>query len=156
GQSFEKVDHGAAGIVERAAFVHFGEKFQNARVVPVLSGAGEPVGFLGFDQCLVESAGRLGGKHGCQHLHGGKVFVSAGANVIDGTDDADLADAAEHDGALAVLRRFFGVGGVQLTRGPFQGAEVFADVGEGVALVEVAGNHEHGVVGLVVFAIEGL
>ena len=51
--------------------------------------------FLGQDEGLVEPPPRLVIEEVGEYLAGGEVLVSGGSDVVDGTDRADLADAAQ-------------------------------------------------------------
>jgi hypothetical protein len=74
--------------------------------------------------------------------------------VVRDADDADITGAPQPDVALAVLDGLDGVGRRQRARRLGQRAELLLDVGKRGRLVELAGDQEDGVVGLVVLLIE--
>ena len=61
-----------------------------------------------------------GSKDAGQDLHGRELGMRAGGHVIEQADQADVADPAQGDDPLAVLRGLLGVGRGQLAVGPGQ------------------------------------
>ena len=112
-------------------------------------------GLLGLDQGLVEPPRGLGIEDVAQDLHRGELGMRGGRDVIEQADQPDVADPAQRDESLAVLRRLLGVGLRELAVGLGQRAKVFRDVFKCFLFVELAGDDEHGVVGLVEFLVEG-
>ena len=86
----------------------------------------------------------------------GEVGVRAGRHVVHRVGELHVADAAQDHAALAVLGRLDGVGGPQHPCRLRDGAEGLRDRGERPAGVELAGDDQHRVVGLVVVAVERL
>ena len=78
---------------------------------------------LAVDQRFVKPAGRLHREYAGQNLERGGIFVRTGGDMVGGVHDADLAHATQDDVALAILRRFVGIGGVELSLRPGDGAE---------------------------------
>ena len=111
-----------------------------------------------LDERLVESARRLVGEPLGRELQRHEVRVRAGRHVIRGHEDLDVADAAHGDLALAVLHRLDRCRSSASSRvGLRDRAEVFArSASSALALVELAGDDEHGVVGLIVLLVERL
>ena len=75
-------------------------------------------GLLVVHQRLVEAAGGGVAEDGREHVERRGVGMRAGRAVVDDHDLLVIADAAQGDGALAILGRLFGVGLVELPRGP--------------------------------------
>ena len=74
--------------------------------------------------------------------------------MIDGHETLGIADAAQGDGALAILGGFDGVGLFERAGGLGNGAEERRHLGQRLGLVELAGDGQQRVIGLVVFLIK--
>ena len=106
------------------------------------------MGLPSFVQLFVKQAGWFETKHVVEHLPLESACAAAG--MVDGADDADLADA-ESTTVFAVLRWFF----AQSCRAARFSRRNIGDVGSGW-LSSNFGNDQHRIVGLVMFAVEGL
>ena len=113
-------------------------------------------GELLLHQGLVQAPGRGVAEDQGEQVEGGVVGMAAGRGVIQRGDQAGLAGAPQGDLAFAVLRRVLRVGGRQHARRLRDRAEMPGRQRQRVGRVEVAGDHQHGVVGLVVGAVERL
>src|ERR1035438_1554461 len=98
---------------------------------------------------VMERSPSWGGSPGCNFFG-----VGSGGNVIDGQDALRIADAAEGDGALPILGRLDGVRLFEGAGGLGNGAEEGGYLGERFGIVELAGDGEQRVIGLVVFLIK--
>ena len=151
-----------AGIVEAAVLRHLGEGGDQSRLG---QGPGECAGTggeLGVDERLVLAAADVGTEDFAEDGDGREVGMRAGDGVVRQHDQLHVADAPQHGDALAVLRRLLGVRLVQqhsVAERPHRArnaAELVLDELERPGVVEPAGDDEHGVVGLVVLAVEDL
>ena len=113
-----------------------------------------------LDDILVEPACRLGRQQVGKNLHGGVLGVGAGRDVVRRHGKLEVAYPAQRDGTFAVLG---GLGGVRLEElvgpravGARDDAELLLDDLDCPCGLEAAGDDEHGVVRLVVLAVEGL
>src|ERR1043166_896353 len=113
-------------------------------------------GLFGLDERLVEAARGLGAKDTGEHLKRGRVFVGGGGDVVRDVDGADVADASQHNGALAILRRLFGPGRAQFARRAWNRAEILLHPAERFWLFEFPGDNEDDVVRLIILPVEGL
>ncbi len=147
-------DH-VADLGERPVLADVGRDLEDAGVVEDLGVRGDAGGQLGLDQGLIEPAGRGGDEGVGQDLQRGEVGVVPGGDVVHRAEDRHVADAPEGHRPLAVLGGLLGVGRPELAGRPRQGAEVLADQLERPGRVELAGDDEHGVVRLVILAVEG-
>ena len=116
-------------------------------------GARDP---FGRDQFFVQSPAWCVAQDLGQHLRGGKVGVGTGSDVVAHINQGVAAHAAQGDDTFAVLRRVECVGGAEHAAGLGQRCKVPRDLGQGVCDLELAGDDERGVVGLVVMLVEGL
>ena len=82
---------------------------------------------LGLNQRFIESATWLVRQDVGQKIDGGKLRITAGRNVIHGSNHLSICDAANHGCTIAVLRRLDGVSLVDRRFGLFQYTEVFLD-----------------------------
>ena len=135
---------------------YLGQDHQHARVTTGLGSDRDAAGLPGVHQGLIQPPGGRQGQDVGQDLEGREIAVAGRGNMVNGAHQADLADAAQHHGALAVLGRFLGVGFLQASCRPGQHAEVPGDQRQGPGLVEMPGDDEESVVGLIILAIKGL
>ena len=91
-----------------------------------------------------------------ERADGDGIRMRARNRVIEDADELRVADAAQRDAALAVLHGLFGVEARQRARGLRDRAEALRDPAERLVRIELAGDDEHGVVRLVVRAVERL
>ena len=106
---------------------------------------------LAFDERLVQAAGGLDRHDFAQRLEGRSQSGCAPRHVWNNAPSAlRAADAAQRDRALAVLHRLDGVELRQRPRRPWDRAERLGDRRERRVGVELAGDDQHRVVGLVV------
>jgi hypothetical protein len=155
GESFDGLEQGLLGGVDGliGRELHDGER--SAGVVFIVGAHGGGDGLLGIDERLVEAAGLRRAEdlgHDVERRH---VGMERGGNVVRRHDALHAPDAAENDGALAFLGGFDGVGRGELALRTRQGAHGGGHCGEGLRLVELAGDDEVGVIGLVVLLVEG-
>ncbi len=110
----------------------------------------------GGDERLVQPARGLRAEDLGEEVDGDEVRVSSRRDVVHRIDELHFADAPQDYRALAVLRRLDGVRDLQATAGLRDRPERPCDRRERARLVELSGDHEHRVVGLVVVAVERL
>ena len=110
--------------------------------------------FFGFHQSLVKLATRLAGHQILEDTNCWEVRVRAGGDVVSCSHKADISDAPEDDRSFAILRRFFRVGFVQFTIGMLKRSEVLEDQFEGFGSVKFTRHNQHGIIGLVMLAVE--
>jgi hypothetical protein len=82
--------------------------------------------------------------------------MAGGDHVVGHHHVLSRAHAAQRHEAFAILRRLDGVSGFQLARGPGNLAHGIGHELQGLRFVDAPGNHQHGVIGLVILVIEGL
>ena len=154
-ERFERFHQGVAHRVER--FRRAGRRSEKeAGIVRVIRAGGRAGGQLRFDQGLVKPAvGRLR-DDAAQQTQRCPVGVRGRRDVIRHARRADRANPAQRDRAFAVLRRFLGVGGIELARRFRDRAEVFFHEGEGLRLLELAGHDQHDVIRLIILLVKGL
>ena len=109
-----------------------------------------------LDQALVQAPRRGVAHHDGQHFHGRKVGVRRGRAVVADIEQRRAADAPQGDGALAVLHGVERVELGQLARGLLDHGEVLRHPAQHLVGIELAGNNQRGVVGLVILAVERL
>ena len=90
-----------------------------------------------------------------QHVDGRVIGVRAGGNAVHGADQLGVAGAAQHHAAFSVLDGLRGIGRDQLAFGTRQRAEMLLHQGQHLLLLDPPAHQQHGVVRLVVHAIEG-
>jgi hypothetical protein len=113
--------------------------------------------FLGLDERLVEAArGTVVGQNLRRQLHGREIGVRPRRHVIADHDVLHLADSAQRDRALAVLRRLVRVDRRQRALRLWNRCEQLADEAKGLGFVDLARHDEDGVVRLVVRPVERL
>ena len=103
-----------------------------------------------IDQSLIEAARGTVSEDTGEDIERGVIGVGTGGAVIDHHQFLAIADAAEADGPLAILGGFDGIGFLESAGGLGYGAEEVRYHGEGLGLVELAGNDEKCIIGLVV------
>ena len=108
-----------------------------------------------FDQRLVEPPCRLG-RHQChQHLDRRRIGVGSGGDTVGREQDLAVANPAHGHFALAVLG---GLDCPQFGQFPSRAghlAEVVSNPGQRLGAVNLARHQQHGVVRLIVSAVEG-
>ena len=154
GQAFDGLEQNLAGLVERLIELEAGGGDDEAGVVQFFHSHAGADGLLVIDQGLVEAAGGAVAEHAGEHVERGGIGVGAGGNVIERHEALGIADAAQGDGAFAVLRGLVGVGLFERAGGLGNGAEELGDQGEGLGLVELAGDGQQRVIGLVILLVE--
>ena len=104
----------------------------------------------------MQAPGRRLGQHHAEQLDGGEVGVGGRRRVVAQGGRGRAAAAADRHAALAVLHRVDGVETRPRLARLGQRAEGLLDPGQGLCRLELAGDDECGVVGLVVQLVEGL
>ncbi len=105
---------------------------------------------------LVQPPAGLRNENVRQHRDRRRFRVRSRWDVVHCPGPANFANASDRDESLALLRGLFCVGVGQFSRGARYRAKVLDDVLLRRSLVKLPGNDQHGVVWLVVLAVEGL
>ena len=96
---------------------HLGREIEQARVAELERPGRGRRGQTALDQPPVEAARGSVAEHVGEQLDGGEVRVRAGGHVVSGGGELHVADPAQGDRALAVLRRLLRPGRGQLAPG---------------------------------------
>src|ERR1035441_8464571 len=110
GQAFDGLEQDLARFVERLVHLQADGGDEEAGVVEFLHFHGGADSLLVIHEGLVEAARGVVAENAGEDLKRGGVGVGSGGDVIDGHETLRIADAAEGDGALAILGGFDGVG----------------------------------------------
>ncbi len=111
-------------------------------------------GELGIDESLVKAACLGFAKNGGEHFEWCDIRMQSSGNVIDSNHLLGSSDAAQDHFTLALLSGLHGVGLGDDAIGPGNLAQGVCDEGECLGLVELAGDYDVGIVGLVVLLVE--
>ena len=159
-QAVQGGQHRRLGLGQRILFAHLGAHQHRARFAQLKREHRGGRREAGLHHVFVEAAGGLGVEQVGKHLHCRELLVRTGRHMVDGHQQLRVAHAPQSDRTFAILRGFRRVGGEQGVGagalGTGDGAEGFFDHGHRALLVETAGHHQHGVVRLVVLAVEAL
>ncbi len=107
-------------------------------------------------QRLVEASGGRDGQHVAQHVERDKVRMRAAHRVVHHAEKFRPAGAAQRHRPLAVLHGLLGVDRRQRARGLRDRPEILDDETKRRVGIELAGDDQHRVVGLVVEPVERL
>jgi len=149
-------DHLVARGLDRLVRRHRRGELERTRIVERQGARGHAGREPGLDQRDVEPARWFVGQDLADRLGGRELGVAGCRHVIQQTHDLNVAVAAQRHDALAVLHRLGGVGRLERRRRIGNAAEVAGDQAERLRLIELAGDHQHGVVGAIVFLVEPL
>jgi len=155
GQPFEQGDERVAHLVGLRRFARRAEE-HDAGVVPLERDAENRGRLLRLDQRLVHPPRRFGAEAPFEDRHGRELGRRPRRDVVRRPGHADGADSPQGDHSLAVLGRLLGVRLRQGILGLLDRPEVLGDQFERLRLAELPGDDEHGVVGAVIFLVEGL
>ena len=109
-----------------------------------------------FDQRFVEPPSRRVCEYLTENLQRGKVFVNARWNVVPGGRHLYVALTAQDHAPLAVLRRLDGMHFRQGPRGTRDASEVLLHERQCRGFIDLPGDQQQRVVGLIVGSVEGL
>ncbi len=149
-------DQGVTRRIQRHVLAQAGAEVGVASFPLLLFAAEGAAGLAAYHQRLVQPARRHPGERGDQDVDRGVIGMGSGRQVVERADDLHVADAAQGHATLAVLHRLGGVGGRQFALRPGNPAEMALDEAQRRRLVESAAHQQHGVVRLIVAAIESL
>ncbi len=80
--------------------------------------------------------------------------MGTGGNVIHHAHQGNFAHPAEHHNSFAILRRFFGIGLIQLAFGLRKHAEILRRERNRDFRLEISRDNQHRVIGLIVFGVK--
>src|SRR5436189_4902343 len=74
--------------------------------------------------------------------------------MVGDTDSANVADAAQRDGALTILRRLLGPGRAQFARRPGDRAEILLYPAERFRFFKFPGDDKYNIIRLIILPVE--
>ena len=111
---------------------------------------------LCLDQRFLQTTRRRITKYARQHVDRRKIGMRSRWDMVKRHHQLRTAGATNRRHTLAILGRLDGVRLIHHAAGAWNDAELFLNERKCALLVEVAGNHQHRVVRLIVLMIEGL
>ena len=155
-EAFDRREHRVARRRERIGVGDLREERERPRLAQLAHPRLDGGRLLRRHQRLVEASGGRDGQHVAQHVERDKVRMRAAHRVVHHAEKFRPAGAAQRHRPLAVLHGLLGVDRRQRARGLRDRPEILDDEAKRRVGIELAGDDQHRVVGLVVEPVERL
>ena len=151
---FHRLQQDLLGLVDGLIRLELSECQRYRWIVIILGVHAGGYGLFRVHQLLVQPSRLRSAQYLRHHFQRRHIRMQGGRNMIGRHDHLDIAHPAQQNGALSFLRRLHRVGLGEHALRPGQGADGLRHHGQRFRFIELSGDDQVGVVGLVVFLVE--